>query len=259
MPPVGRKLASSKPVFTRCELLTLLLVLCTGCAGARASGDQVCALEGEFARGAGVGELFSLALQPNGRFSYSLDSDVGPIEEASGTMELVGGEVRFTAGAKAELELGEKSPLLGWWVLVPWDRRCYLVEAAELLRFANYVNGGDEPRRSATGEFLIRRGDWRRSARGLPTLPPPWSQYLLRKPLRGIVTRVLEEEEAEVDIGDAEGLKPGMLLFVQGPDGWFSVVARNVTRASSVVVVTSAWKELLLVGQPVTSRIGNMQ
>lgn len=228
--------------------LVALIVLCPG----RSSDARDDGLVGHFYRGDGLGEQFSLEISQDGRFKYVLDSDVGNIEKANGQVELLGDRVRFSPAPECELK--PDSPLLGEWVQVRWGRRLYLIGEREMLRFTNHVNRGAEPRSSITGRFLLRRGDNEAAVDGLPILPVRWRGFVLRRPVGGVVTRLLEGGIAEVNLGQSSGLHPGMVLMVTTRSGGWSEVTVQRVEFNSSVVTADLGEEPLHVGQRVTSR-----
>ena len=108
---------------------------------------------------------------------------------------------------------------------VRWGERLYLIDEDALLEFCNAVNTGIEPRRSFNGAedqrafdgaylgaFYLREDDEQRSAVGLPQLPAAWREYLLEKPVEGVVTSIDGEHKAALNVGSRHGLRVGMRL-----------------------------------------------
>jgi len=115
--------------------------------------------------------------------------------------------------------------------LVPWGRRRYLVPSSNLVGFCNAVNAGEEP----TSRFWVLATEGEVSS-GLPEVPASARRFLLERPLRGRVLRILRNEEFEtvevdgcrerrrrktalvrVDVGRRGGALEGMTLFIRNP------------------------------------------
>lgn len=80
------------------------------------------------------------------------------------------------------------------------------------MSFCNAVNQGEEPRSNDYGDFFLRDGDEKKAVDGLPPLPEPWGQYLLKAPVRAKVVQVLRSGDAKINLGSAAGLRKGMEL-----------------------------------------------
>lgn len=102
------------------------------------------------------------------------------------------------------------------WREVPWGERLYLVANAdaELLRFCNAVNAGEEPVAGGPSRFLLRDGDELRPVSSLPVLPDAWQARLLREPLAGRTTQALPDGTAWVDMGSEQGLALDLELWL---------------------------------------------
>lgn len=121
-------------------------------------------------------------------------------------LTVVGQEVLANADGEEERWLPEKL------IRVRWDKRRYLIADDGMLAFCNAVNQGEEPRPHHYGEFLLGDGQEKIAVRGLPEVPEPWSSYLLKAPVEGAITKVLPDLRARVNIGQKQGLRPGMEL-----------------------------------------------
>lgn len=131
---------------------------------------------------------------------------------ACGTVVQEGAALKLTI--KRAKSIDQDDPdwhLDGLWS-VPWGDRHYLVSQTQWLIFCNAVNQGKEPRSGGLGEFFLRNGDERKPVGGLPTVPAPWNEYLLREPVLAKVVKVLASGDAVIDAGSAAGLRKGMEL-----------------------------------------------
>jgi hypothetical protein len=100
--------------------------------------------------------------------------------------------------------------------LVPWSGRVYLLhlDSGEL-DLCNAINLGEEPhfaRFGAGTPLLLRNGDEKKPVSGWPRLPDRWRSYLLPQPITCTVTKIASKKTADIDKGQAEGLKQGMAL-----------------------------------------------
>jgi hypothetical protein len=146
---------------------------------------------------------------------------------------------------------------------VAWGERLYLLPADDLLSFCNAVNLGTEPRRNWAeemmsgsayfGSFYLREGDEKKSADGLPQLPERWQEYLLKKPVAGVVLSIDGDNTATISVGGREGLKEGMVLTVVGgraPSMWSGLKVVSVGDTTAKVEIADQVVE----GSKVSSR-----
>ncbi|MBI5246961.1 MAG: hypothetical protein HY923_07245 [Elusimicrobia bacterium] len=87
---------------------------------------------------------------------------------------------------------------------VRWGARRYLLDKDELISFANYVNGGTEPRADLRGSFFLRDGDQNISVKGLPDLPEPGRSLLLANPLSARVIHAGGYRPAGTEFGNRQ-------------------------------------------------------
>jgi hypothetical protein len=143
-------------------------------------------------------------------------------------------------------------------VLVPWSDRLYLIETNRVIEFCNAVNAGDEPRKEDHAPYLLREGDWKKEAKGRPSVPAPWRDtYLPAKPVDCVVRGVegyredvpvphypytsdgtLHGIRATVSAGKGHGLHPGMTLFAQDPAVMGTFYVLSCKEGSSEVLLT---------------------
>lgn len=217
----------------RTLVLSLFLLIGLGCAlhsGTRPALD----LEGTYQSSGGLGCVVTLELKGDSTFTYRMDSDVGNMETARGSVELVKDRVCFLPASESSLM--KDSLLSGPWVPIRWGKRFYLIPEKRMLSFVNSVNDGSEPRSSAIGEFPLRGKDFRRRVVGAPLLPDEWREYLLPTPLQGSLTHILDDKAAEVNLGRKDGLRPGMILWARsGAKGWFTLVVKDATDHTGIV------------------------
>lgn len=88
-------------------------------------------------------------------------------------------------------------------VPVRWGDRRYLIPSGDVMGFCNDVNSGVEPQRDGCGVHLLRRGDERKLATGLPELPPESLSALLQGPVCARVLTVGDSSESLEGLAEA--------------------------------------------------------
>src|SRR5206468_3601587 len=83
----------------------------------------------------------------------------------------------------------------------------------------NAVNQGRMPWCVRSGPFAISTFGYERPPEAKPVVPREWQPFLLPKPLAGLVTEVLPDCAAVVDLGARDGVRAGMV--VDGGGGWY--------------------------------------
>jgi hypothetical protein len=232
----------------------LLAGVLSGTGGGMAVGSL--RLDGVYFRGDGLGEQFTLAIK-GGRFKYSRDGCAGAVEAGDGRVEIQGdGSVQFVPNRSATPAPLPDSELLGPWMPIPWGDRLYLVNSGHLQQFVNDVNLGREPRRTATGSYLLREEDHLSSVKGQPDLPPEWRPFLLPRRLKGRLLKVLPGGSGQLSLGSRDGLRVGMQLIGRNAsDGWCHVTVERVDAEASIVSpVPGVCVVPLVAGQQVVSR-----
>lgn len=134
-------------------------------------------------------------------------------------------------------------------VPVAWGERMYMISEKELPAFASAVNLGDEPRKIAQGLFLMRKGDERRKAYGMPILPPAQQSLIREVPLEvGVVSanRLHDNHtdqfecryRLELDHGANDGLAAGMDLLATGDSAGNRVTLEQTTPTRAVGTIS---------------------
>ena len=77
---------------------------------------------------------------------------------------------------------------------VRWGGRRYLLRDRQLMWFCQTINDGTETLSHSCGMFLLRTGDADLPVTGLPALPAPWDDFLLKAPLQGHTLTVSDSE-----------------------------------------------------------------
>jgi hypothetical protein len=164
----------------------------------------------------------------------------------------------------------EVTPAVVCFVRVEWGDRNYFVHYNEMIEFCNLANSGVEPRPGAEGTVLLRDGDWSRPAVGIPTLPPPWSEYVLPQPVVSAVSERVDNSLSWIDAGRCDGLHVGMRLFAErvavdslyvlrgaAPfrDEPLTVIGVQANRSLVKLNYGGARESGLVIGQVVTTRL----
>ena len=160
------------------------------------------------------GVNWRLELRANGAFLFRWEGCLGTYDQKSGSWRLTDGIVRLSVAKQSPDGMPRSLPLA--LVPVPLGSRIYLADPAEPQEFCNLFNAGTEPRDNAHGLVFLREDDWKRAESGTPQIPPALPCALLPVPVRGAVTRVINPKRVLVNRGSKHGLRPGMLLYLQG-------------------------------------------
>ena len=233
-------------------------------------------LAGEYFRGDGfVNE--TLTLSPEGRVSLTWWADDGGRSAIDGRAEVAGRLlVVHPSSSKSNRAVPDKSDRS--YAPVRWGERLYLVPTDRMLSFCNEVNLGLEPRTDRHGQFFVRRnrGMTRAApppAKGAPGLPAPWEQFLLKRPLNGLLTEVVREGVVRINLGSEDGIRVGMELWVHEARPHGEVVVLDVHKKDCTAMSKHATRNgeaplykafpaafpKLAKGQRVTSRIPSAQ
>lgn len=247
--PKWMRIPETRPMM-RTAFLLLFAMLLSGTA----PGQSVDDLAGKYFSGAPLGPWVHLSLRPDGTYTYTCDTDVGPLGDREGHIQLAGSSLTLVATGTPPPEPDAFVP--SQLVVVRWSDRVYLVFEGEGPLFAAHVTRGEEPRTSEYGwfRFLLRESDWNKPTRGLPELPEQWRKWLLVTPVEARVTRTFARHRAEIDAGARQKLEPGMLLnLVSKKYGSTDVRVVSVARDSSVIE-NDYGDPPLVVGGRVTSK-----
>ena len=129
-------------------------------------------------------------------------------------------------------------------VPIKWGQRAYLIFEEQMIEFCNDVNDGTEPRKDEWNwNAPLRVDDWKKPAGGLPPVPAPWDAMILKAPIHGQITKIVDvpaadqaaakragrfvaHKQAIIDLGQNDHVFIGMRLW--GGDS-MKVVAVNKT------------------------------
>ncbi|MBI2920016.1 MAG: hypothetical protein HYY18_02905 [Planctomycetes bacterium] len=139
----------------------------------------------------------------------------------------------------------EGRPTGRWCDALPvwWGERLYLLGAADLARFCNGINWGDEPRSRMylrTETTMVR--DLRMDCSvdeppgdGGPLLPPEIAGWILRKPVEAWAVSKFPDGSWQLDRGASEGIYPGMRLRLFGREEAEAFVTVHEVSAHSCI------------------------
>lgn len=177
---------------------------------------------GEYYTGDGISHT-ALFLSPAGRYFFTHGAHG---RSSSG----VSGKIRFEDGI-LRLSDADEIWLKSAYHVVPWGERVYLLADDEMVRFANYVNAGWEPKYGhRAASFMERHRDSLLLATGRPKIPEKFAPYILDRVVGATVISLgsapavapefMSEDQvaiiAVVDGGRRAGLFVGMALFIPG-------------------------------------------
>jgi hypothetical protein len=181
---------------------------------------------GEYYFGDGLGVNVSLTLAPENGFVFTWHGCLGLYDLNYGDVAFTNGTVKllFRYPNKREGFQGIAPEFLP----VHWGQRHYLISADDMIRFTNAINAGTEPDVLFGGKsayFLLRRGDEKKPAEGLPDIASEYLDYILKKPLTARISSVTESRVEKsrritritLNVGSADGLRKGMEFFVKNP------------------------------------------
>lgn len=221
---------------------------------------------GDYFYGDGLGVNVHLMLAPESGFVFTWTGCMG-------VYDLNYGEVEWT-GESVKLIFRQPNSRKGFQgiaqelIPVRWGGLHYLIPADGMIEFCNAINAGVEPPMKTTtksGEsfffpgsrFLMRRGDEKRSIEGQPNIPVRFSDYLLKHPIKAVITvvgatRVEKEIDAQatnrytnitLNRGRAEGVRPGMEFYVYSSEVRDSAKVVDVQEHSSEAVLEQMYFE----------------
>lgn len=140
---------------------------------------------GKYYAGSPRGRYLELDVAPQAGFAFTWQTCTGTQSQNLGTVTQAGN--RLTLHAELNAEKKRFSLPVTEFILVPWDRRLYLVPPDAMELFAQRIREGYEPRtepRLMSRDIYLRDGDWDKPVEGLPNVP---AEY------RGLFEEIPEE------------------------------------------------------------------
>lgn len=208
---------------------------------------------GSYYYGDGLGVNVHLSLAPTSGFEFTLTGCLGLYDLNYGDVVEKDGRITFVFahpnGRKGfDVFATELVPLV-------WGERHYLIPADGFIRFANAVNAGFEPSEHRSARFLLRDGDELKSAVGLPNIPAPFSEYILKQPIQAAISSIKGSRfeiskgsgfelsfhitTVVLNAGSEQGVKEGMEFYLYSPSDladWATVT--KVSKDSSEAEVS---------------------
>ena len=183
---------------------------------------------GNYYYGDGLGVNVKLSLAPKSGFAFTWNGCLGLYDMNYGDVVESGGKIRLVP-----LLPNENKPFEGVareFLPIVWGDRHYLIATDEVVRFANSINAGFEPRKGAGGMFLLRGEDASKPVTGNPSLPLEYSEYLLKHPIDAEIALVKNShiKESErlttvlLNVGASQGVKKGMEFYLYSPSGLYA-------------------------------------
>jgi len=198
---------------------------------------------GQYYYGDHLGVNVALSLAPKSGFAYTWDGCLGLYDLNYGDVVEADGRIRLVFALPNEPKgVGIRPEFFP----VLWGERHYLISADQLVRFANAINAGFEPRKGPSGRFLLKAGDHLKATRGDPNLPAEFSGYLLKEPIEAEISSVKDSRmedtnrvtAAVLNAGANRGVKVGMEFWVYQPSGLYGkALATSVNDSSSEVTI----------------------
>lgn len=192
---------------------------------------------GQYYYGDGLGVNVDLSVAPKSGFAFTWNGCLGLYDLNYGDVVETDGRIRLVF--KLSNERKGFQGMAPEFLPVVWGDRHYLIPVDEVVKFANAINAGFEPRQGAGGRFLLKRGDESKSVSGFPNLPPQYSEYLLKKPIEAEISSVKESRmedskritTAVLNVGTAQGVRQGMEFWVYEPSAIYGLA--RITRVDS--------------------------
>ena len=207
---------------------------------------------GEYYHGDGTGVNITVSLAPTNGFTFRWDGCLGAYGRNFGTVEVQNGWLQLSPARPNEAK--PFCDLSMPFVPVGWGQRKYLVATNQMIQFCNAINGGFEPRDSAWGMFLLKKGDEKKTVTGRPELPEQYRKFLLKKPIVVAITKIsdakinpkddtFKEFTIELDSGSEQELFPGMELHFQDEDYFGFIEVKTFTGKSAEAILNAYGKD----------------
>ncbi|MEN6450205.1 MAG: hypothetical protein ABFC96_06925 [Thermoguttaceae bacterium] len=184
---------------------------------------------GQYYEGDGLGVNVSLGLAPKSGFLFEWHGCMGLYDRNYGAVSFDKGKIHLSCTLpnkrKGFQGIAEE------FTPIAWGERKYLVPSDDIVGFCNDVNDGSEPRKGMHGSYLLRDGDEKKEAKGVPTVPAEFRPYLLSHPVEAEIVVVgnattrpsvcewkFKDTPVVLNRGKKQGLLKGMKLHVTKPN-----------------------------------------
>ena len=194
---------------------------------------------GHYYYGDGLGVNVELDLAPKSGFAFTWNGCLGLYDMNYGEVVESGGTIRLVPQLPNERKPLES--IAPEFLPIMWGDRHYLIATNEVVKFANAINAGFEPREGSWGMFLLKREDVSKSTTGSPGLPLEYSEYLLKhsveaeiSSIKNSITKKSERLTTVVlNVGAAQGVKKGMEFYLYAPTGLYASATVTAVNDSS--------------------------
>ena len=195
---------------------------------------------GHYYYGDGLGVNVELDLAPKSGFAFTWNGCLGLYDMNYGDVVESGGTIRLAPQLP-----NQHKPFEGIapeFLPIVWGDRHYLIAKDEVVKFANAINAGFEPREGSWGMFFLKREDVSKSVTGNPRLPLEYSEYLLKHPIDAEISSVKNSRTSkseqlttvQFNVGAPQGVKKGMEFYLYVPSGFYaSATVTDVNDTSS--------------------------
>lgn len=210
---------------------------------------------GDYYEGDGLGENVTLVIAPESGYLFEWHGCLGLYDRNYGAVTWDKGNIRLSFTFKNERKGFEG--IAEQFTPIAWGDRKYLVPSDDIVGFCNEVNQGNEPRQGVHGRYLLREGDEKKEATGLPAIPPEFNPYVLPHSIQAEIAAVgnpttrpsvcdwrFKDTPVTLNAGKKAGLLSGMELYVVEPKNLVqSVKITEVEEEKSQAVMTQTGEE----------------
>jgi len=189
---------------------------------------------GKYFFGDGLGVNCHLTLAED-TFSFLWRGCLGVYGENSGTFTISNNKLNIFP-AKQNIQKGFGGTPTEF-IFISWGNRLYLIpdNDTDLIDFCNSINQNSEPREDVHGQFYLKENNENIKVSDYPKLPKKYSDYLLNKPLKGKIIKIINKKLCIVNIGKNNGLKKGMELFPVESDDFITLETIDVYNDTAII------------------------
>jgi uncharacterized protein (DUF2237 family) len=211
------------------------------------------------------GGLTTFAMAPESGYTFSREGCCGRYDFDHGDVVATGEGLAFTS--RLDPTLPRPLSTAGRFFAVRWGDRRYLIHSRSMEVFCDQFNSGWNPELDGrNGMFLLRSGDEKKPAPGLPDVPNRYRRLLRAQPLLARVVAVRgtsvnrwgrRELCVTLDVGERDSVRPGLELRLVRPGRWCLLTVRATEAAScdATIDYIDARRCGLAIGDVFTSRI----
>lgn len=165
-------------------------------------------LPGRYYFGDGLGVNYLLTLDTDHRFIFTWDGCLGEYARNAGVWAL-NGDILILTPDEANQHEGFGTNVR--FIPVKWGKRHYLIDEHEMPGFCVAAANEELP---AVLDYIKCDGSQQSPVEGAPLIPTRYQEFYEKGPIVATVVRIDEDENAVLDKGTGDRLKPGMLLAI---------------------------------------------